>query len=321
MKSVLAAAMVFAAGRGERMRPLSDHLPKPALPLPGGPLISSPLALANAAGCRRVAINTWHLAERMEAAVRGRSGGSCEVCFSREERLMGTAGGLALARGRGLLGDGGAVLVANGDCRVDLDLEPLLERHRRADDLVTLALLPHPDPRRWSVVSVDSAGRVVRIRGRGEVGPDERPLLYTGVMVVARTALDSLPLEPGGIDERLWRPALRVGRLGGVEVAGSWCEVGDPAAYLAAALALVGPGGAVDVGACFDPAAAAVSSWIGPGARVLAGATVVESVVVAGAVVGEAARVWRAVLLGEVEVGPGVEVSGEVRAAPPRTLP
>jgi NDP-sugar pyrophosphorylase family protein len=76
------------------------------------------------------------------------------VAVSREETLMGTAGGLALARERGLLGADGPVLLSNGDCRLDLDLEPLVARHRAAGDLVTLALRPHPDPRRWSRVVV-----------------------------------------------------------------------------------------------------------------------------------------------------------------------
>ena len=63
--------MVFAAGRGERMRPLSDVMPKPALELPDGPVISSSLRLAVETGCGRVVVNAWHLADRMEEAVRG----------------------------------------------------------------------------------------------------------------------------------------------------------------------------------------------------------------------------------------------------------
>jgi len=66
----VAAAMVLAAGRGERMRPLSDALPKPALPLPNGPVVASALRLAAGAGIRSVTVNLWHLAEEMERALR-----------------------------------------------------------------------------------------------------------------------------------------------------------------------------------------------------------------------------------------------------------
>jgi len=58
--TAVAAAMVLAAGRGERMRPLSDVLPKPALPLTDGPVIASALQLASDAGVNRIVVNTWH---------------------------------------------------------------------------------------------------------------------------------------------------------------------------------------------------------------------------------------------------------------------
>ena len=63
-----AVAVILAAGRGERMRPLSSVVPKPALDLPDGPVISSPMRVAVAAGVERIVVNTWHLADRMAQA-------------------------------------------------------------------------------------------------------------------------------------------------------------------------------------------------------------------------------------------------------------
>ena len=63
-------AMVLAAGRGQRMRPLSDTLPKPALPLPGGPLVAWAMRQATASGAHRMVVNSWHLAPLMEEAIR-----------------------------------------------------------------------------------------------------------------------------------------------------------------------------------------------------------------------------------------------------------
>ena len=60
------SAMVLAAGRGERLRPLSGVLPKPALPLLHQPVIASGIRLAEVAGAARVVVNTWHLAELMQ---------------------------------------------------------------------------------------------------------------------------------------------------------------------------------------------------------------------------------------------------------------
>ena len=257
--------MVLAAGRGERMRPLSDVLPKPALPLPDGPVVSSSLRLAAAAGARSVTVNLWHLADRMERALRRLELPGVTIATSREETLMGTAGGLALARDRGRLGRDGPVLVINGDCLLSLELAPLLARCATTDDLVTLALLPHPDPGRWSRVVVGETGSVTAMLPPGAPAPDEAPFLYPGVMVVSREALDALPVAALATPVALWEPARAAGRLGGVEVRGGWREVGTPAGYLEAALDRLGGGSAVEPAASVDSRATLRSSFVGGG--------------------------------------------------------
>lgn len=309
-------AMVLAAGRGERMRPLSDCLPKPALPLPDGPVIASALHLAAATGVARIVVNGWHLADRLAQALDGLETTGPSVRMTREAVLMGTAGGLAAARDAGLLEGDGALLVINGDSVLDLDLGPVLDRHRDSSDLVTLALLPHPDPTRWSRVIADESGRVRRILPAGRPGAGEHPLVYPGVMVVARAALDGLPARPGEVAQELWAPALRAGRLGGAVTSGAWREVGTPVAYLEAVLGRLGRVAAVDATARVHPASRLRRALVGRDARVGAGAVVAESVVAEGAVVEENARVTRSVLLGAVQAGPEEVVDDDYRAAP-----
>ena len=308
--------MVLAAGRGERMRPLSDVLPKPALPLPDGPVVSAALRLAAAAGAPNITVNLWHLADRMEHALRGLGLEGTTIVTSREETLMGTAGGLALARSRGLLGRSGPLLVVNGDCLLSLDLGALLERGTSSDDLVTLALMPHPDPRRWSRVVLGEAGTVAAMLPPGLPTPGEAPLLYPGAMVVSREALDALPVEALATPEALWEPARAAGRLGGAVVRGRWREVGSPRDYLEAALEQLGGRAAIDPTASVDPGAALRATFAGNRARVAAGAVVEESVLACGAAVGRGARVSRSVLLGPVEVGEGAVLTDQLLAAP-----
>jgi len=309
------AAMVLAAGRGERMRPLSDAVPKPALPLVEEPVIASPLRLAAASGARRLVVNTWHLAGVMSAAVAAVDP-PIGTSISREPELMGTAGGLALARDRGLLGARGSVLVINGDGVLNVELEPVVRRMADADDLVTLALLPHLDPRRWSRVLLDADGRVRRIVGPGSPGHGEVPLLYPGVMLVSRAALDALDAGPGAVPERLWRPALASGRLGGVVVSGHWREIGTPDDYLGAVLERLADRNVIDRTATVDPTVTISTALIGARARIDEGATVRKSVIAAGARVGRGARVVRSVLLGEVSVRAGDRVDDSYRAEP-----
>lgn len=295
--------MILAAGRGQRLRPISDVLPKPAIPLPGGPLITWPLRIAAACGVRRAVVNTSWLAEAMEDAARSASVDNLEITFSREKSLMDTAGGLALARDRGLLGTDGPILVVNGDGILNLDLEPLFARHAQSDDEVTLALIPHLDPQRWSRVTLDSLGRVAGIKGKGSPEANEVPFLFPGVMLVARTALEALPPGPSAIPETLWAPAADTGRLGGVVVTGHWRELGTPADYLDATVALLGDRNTVDSTATVDERAKIVHSFIGPGASVASDAVIGESIVSHGAQVAPGTRVIRSILLGPVGTG------------------
>ncbi len=313
----IAAAMVLAAGRGERMRPLSSVFPKPALPLPDGPVIASALRLAAATGTRRVVVNTWHLAEAMEGALREVKLDT-EIAVSREEELMDTAGGIALARDRDLLGDRGPVVIINGDGLLNLDLNPLFERMTHTNDLVSLALLPHLDPHRWSRVILDPAGMGDCIRKPGSPETGEAPLLYPGVMLVSRRALNGLAARPGAIPECLWGPALAEKRLGGMVVSGHWREVGNPSDYLDAVLGRLNGGGTVHPSADVHPSASIGAALIGRSARIEAHAVVGEAVVAEGATVGQGARVLRSVLLGDIRVEAAEKVVDEFRAAHPK---
>ena len=310
--------MVLAAGRGERMKPLSSVVPKPALALPDGPVIASSMRLASHAGVDRIVVNTWHLAEKMAEAVAEVVIDGIEIVLSPETELMGTAGGLALARERGLLGqDNGPVLVLNGDSVVGLDLDVLLERHLGTEDSVTLALLPHLDPNRWSRVVLDAEGRVAGIHAPDRPNTSEAPFLYPGVMAVSRAAVESLPTTPGDIPEILWKPARETHRLGGIVVAGHWQEVGTPQDYLAVMTLRLAGNTVVHPTASIHSSASLVASFVGRDVTIESDAKVDASILAEGAMVRRGARVEHSVLMGGIEVGPDETVTDEVRARPP----
>ncbi len=112
-------AFILAAGRGERMRPLTDHTPKPLLPVGGKPLIAWHLERLAAAGFTEVVINHAHLGEKIEAALGDGSQWGLRIRYSPEPPgALETAGGIANALP--LLGDE-AFLVVNGDVYCDID--------------------------------------------------------------------------------------------------------------------------------------------------------------------------------------------------------
>lgn len=307
-------AMVLAAGFGERMRPLTSVLPKPALPMTDGPIVASALRLAASAGATRIVVNVSHLAEQMAEAVSEVTIGGVEIAFSFEDAPMGTAGGLALARDRGLLGKEHSVLVINGDGFFGLNLEDFAEQHLARGDLVTLALLPHLDPERWSRVVLDVDERVTEIHSPGRPGPSEVPFLYPGVMAVHRNALDALPATPGEVPVSLWNPAREERKLGGLVVAGHWREVGTPTDYLEVMLLRLAGTTWIHHSARISTGASIRDSFVGRGAIVSDRAVIAESVVAEGALVGKGALVTRSVLLGPVEVAANENVVGEFRA-------
>ncbi len=295
--TMVTTAMVLAAGRGERMRPLSEVLPKPALPLPNGPLVASSLQLA-AALAEQVVVNTWHLADQMEQALTRVALGGSKLQISPEATLMGTAGGLALARYRGLLG-GDPVLVLNGDVVLNLDLQPLLSHHHQHHNLITLALIPHPDPTAWSQV-VCTDGQVTSFLPAGAAAVAQA-LLYPGAMLISQQLLKTLPVTTGDTMELLWQPALRQGRLGGAVVSGQWREVGTPTAYLNAVHSQLNGQCRIDEFATVANQATLDATFVGPDTLIEAGATVSASVISHGAIVRSGARITGSVLLGPVE--------------------
>lgn len=310
-------AMIFAAGRGRRMQPLSDFLPKPALPVPGGPVVSRALRLVATSGIRTAVLNSWWLAPTMEEAAIEASPPGLSLHFSREEQLMETAGGLALARDRGLLGSDGPVLVVNGDGILNLNLDELFARHTASNDLVTLGLLPHLDPERWSRVLLDRKGLVSSILPLGRPAAGEAPWLYPGVMIISREALDTLETTPSGIKPALWLPAGSRARLGGVVLSGHWREVGTPSEYLEAVVSLLGDQNDVHPSATLPRNLVLNRTLIGMDVTIESDAVISESIISHGALIGAGARIIRSVVLGNTIVSPGEKVTDEVRVTTP----
>lgn len=115
-------AMILAAGRGERMRPLTDHTPKPLLKVGGKPLIAWHLKRLAAAGFQDIVINHAHLGEQIESALGDGSQWGVRIQYSPEKIALETAGGIANALP--LLGNA-PFLVVNGDVYTDIDFGTL----------------------------------------------------------------------------------------------------------------------------------------------------------------------------------------------------
>ncbi len=230
--------MVLCAGLGTRLRPLTDERPKPLVPVAGRPLASFALDVLARHGVRHVVANAHHLAAQIDPGLRpwtDRHGMSLEVLT--ETSILGTGGGIRNALPR--LG-GGDFVVFNGDVLSAPDLTRVIAHHRATEALLTMVLREDPRAEKAGVIEVTGDGRVVRMLNEGAVSeaPTTR-CLFTGIYVVSSALADDLP-EEGCVVRHTLRRLLSSGRrVSGVIDRGPWFDLGTPAAYLDANLALL----------------------------------------------------------------------------------
>ena len=227
-------AMVLAAGRGRRMRPLTDTVPKPLVEVAGRTMLDRALDSLAAAGVTEAVVNVRHLAERIEAHLEGRD--RPRIALSRESDLLDTGGGIANALDRF---EGEAFCAANGDS-VTLDgVEPAWRRLARAwDDAAMDALL---------LLTPTHAAFGYRGSGDFQFDGDGRPrrrrereiasFAFAGRSILSPRLFDGCPQGAFSLN-LLFDRALAAGRLGAIVHDGAWFHVDTPTAPRAAEKAM-----------------------------------------------------------------------------------
>ncbi len=212
-------AFILAAGRGERMRPLTDHTPKPLLVAGGKPLIVWHLERLAAAGFREVVINHAHLGTQIEQALGDGSQWGLNIRYSPEPPgALETAGGIATALP---LLDDQPFLVVNGDVYCDFDFGRFfrltVEGWQPAAHLVMVA---NPAHHTGGDFSLDGE-RVIYANG-------EQTLTYAGIGVFSPSFFAGV--QPGTVMKLrpLLDAAIAAGTLTGERFAGRWVDVGTP---------------------------------------------------------------------------------------------
>jgi len=315
-------AVVLVGGFGTRLRPLTNEIPKPMLPVVHRPMIVRLVERLAEGGVTDVVLALGFRPEPFREAFPDGRHGDVRVQYAVEPEPLDTAGAIAFAAREAGIDE--TFVVANGDIVTDLDVKRLVDAHRSARSEAMIHLTPVADPSAFGVVETDSTGTVRRFVEKPAPGETDSNLINAGTYVLEPSVLDLI--EPGrkvSIERETFPRLVAQGTLAALATDDYWIDAGRPSMYLRANLDLVTgratgrPGSADEPAiaptATVDPSARCVDSVVGAGATVAADASVTASVILPGAVVGERATIADSIVAGDV--GAGASVAGSVIGA------
>lgn len=225
-------AMVLAAGLGDRMRPLTDHLPKPLLPVANRPVVAYILEHLARHGFTRVIANLHYRGEQIREALGDGSAYGVELTYAHEEKLWGIAGGVR--RCREFFGDD-TFLVIGADDLTDMDLSALVAHHRRVGAIATIGLAEVEDTSQFGIVVTNEEGRIQQFIEKPKEAPPSR-LANTQVYLFEPAVFDFIP--PDQVYDFGFGAFPRMVEAGapfyGFRLPGYWRDIGSIGDYLAA---------------------------------------------------------------------------------------
>ncbi|MBC6795223.1 MULTISPECIES: sugar phosphate nucleotidyltransferase [Corynebacterium] len=306
-------AVILVGGKGTRLRPLTNSIPKPMLPVAGAPFLEHLLARIKEAGMTHVVLGTSFKAEVFEEHFGDGSHLGLEIEYVVEDEPLGTGGGIRNVLDH-LRYD--RAMVFNGDVLGGTDLQAVLNTHVEQEADVTLHLLRVSDPRAFGCVPTDADGRVSAFLEKTEDPPTDQ--INAGSYVFNRSVIEKIPAgRPVSVEREIFPGLLEAGaRVFGHVDQAYWRDMGTPADFvrgssdlvrgIAPSPLLAGRNGEslVDESSAIAGGALLLGGTvIGRGVEVGGGARVEESVIFDGVQIEAGATVERCVIAAGVRIG------------------
>ena len=310
-------AVILAGGQGTRLRPLTDNLPKPMLPVVNRPFLDYVIDRLRDVGVTKIIFAVGYQPERLVKRYgRGQSFG-VEIDYVIEDSPLGTSGAV-----RAILPQlTETFIVLNGDVVMSVDLRPMIDQHIERREFATIAIHEEDDPSRFGLVQIDGEGYVMRFleKPKGPLFPAKT--INSGLYVLEPEALRFVSEgQPSMFEVDLFPNMLRMNmQVHSYRWSGYFRDIGTPESYLALNHDfLTGQAPAwhtpeTDVvlghGVVVAPTASLIGpAVLGPGCVISDGATVEASVLWEGVQVGPGARVESAVIGDGVSIDAGAQV-------------
>ena len=226
-------AMVLAAGFGKRFQPLTRILPKAMFPVLGRPLLSHTFDLLQSANISEVAVNIHHLPDSIINYFEKEKPPHLNLHFSREERILGTAGGIK--KMQGFLEDGSFMLI-NSDIITDIALNQVIDFHKKNNSKLTLVVRQDISPEQYDSIEICEDGRIVHFVGASSKNIPEKTtrVMFTGIQIMEPEIFERIPAgQFCGTTEDIFPQMVQDGiPIYGYIYDGYWKDMGNRENYL-----------------------------------------------------------------------------------------
>jgi len=213
-------AVIMAGGRGERLRPLTDHIPKPMIKVAGRPLLERLILHYVGYGVRTVFLAVNYMSETIKAYFENGERFGCHIRYLEETRPLGTAGALSLLPEIPVA----PILIANGDLITDFDVGAMLATHTGSRHVITIGVREYRHTVPFGVLEMEQ-GFVRSVREK----PSIACLTNAGVYVLEPHLLQRIPKETEfTMPELIAECLLRDEAVGGYSIDGDWLDIGRP---------------------------------------------------------------------------------------------
>lgn len=301
-------AVILSGGQGTRLRPLTQTMPKPAVPMVNRPMLWYMIDWLRGHGVTEIVMSVGYKADGLRRALDAVGHPGVSIEYVEEPEPLGTAGAVKFAEH--LLAE--RFLVLNGDTLADYDLSAEIAQHEATGARATLSLVPVDDPTAYGVVLTDAEKRVEAFleKPAREDAP-ANPRINAGAYVLEREVLEMIPAGEKRSFEHDVFPQLVGDGIFAYDAEGYWLDLGTPERYAQSTQDLISgrvrswldelrgtDGNCIEAGACIEGAELIAPVVIGAGATLAAGASVgPDSVIGVGAEIAAGCRVPRSVVM------------------------
>ncbi|MBI2541222.1 nucleotidyltransferase family protein [Candidatus Woesearchaeota archaeon] len=217
-------AVLLVGGRGTRLKPLTDKLPKALLEVQGRPVTEHLFDLLRKYGIRDIILCVGYLKDKVKGHFGDGSKNGVSIEYIEEDKPLGTAGPLKLARRH--LKD--SFIVSNGDELKNINIPRMFRLHKRKNALATIALTTVDEPSNYGVARLDGS-RIIEFVEKPQNPPSN--LINAGFYIIEPEVIDMIPDGFAMLEKDVFPQLAKMGRLRGFPFAGQWFDIGNIERY------------------------------------------------------------------------------------------